>query len=313
MIERPHKTILVRLAKTYDSYIGADMDKDAATRVHRLSRKQLTQGIQPTQIPTFATFFADLQNALDVYNHNPNRGLPKVRDLDTGLMRHQSPMDSWKSAQADGWEPLKADADVVASLVRPQVVRTTNRAEVRIFGGIYFLRELEEFHGEEVRVAYDFRDASRVWVHTLDGDLIGEALLGGNASQAMPQSLLDKAGEKREKNQLARIVKKAKTLTGQDVELRVVPKAAKPADLTLEQLEEARTYAALAMEKQDAQFQVPGDAMARYRLWEKLDGRQAAGGELTDDEARWHANYPKHQDFKSIQRMYEFADEQARA
>ncbi|WP_347505837.1 DNA-binding protein [Pseudomonas anguilliseptica] len=313
VIERPHKTILVRLAKTYDSYIGADMDKDAATRVHRLSRKQLTQGIQPTQIPTFATFFADLQNALDVYNHNPNRGLPKVRDLDTGLMRHQSPMDSWKSAQADGWEPLKADADVVASLVRPQVVRTTNRAEVRIFGGIYFLRELEEFHGEEVRVAYDFRDASRVWVHTLDGDLIGEALLGGNASQAMPQSLLDKAGEKREKNQLARIVKKAKTLTGQDVELRVVPKAAKPADLTLEQLEEARTYAALAMEKQDAQFQVPGDAMARYRLWEKLDGRQAAGGELTDDEARWHANYPKHQDFKSIQRMYEFADEQARA
>ena len=53
--------------------------------------------------------------------------------------------------------------------------------------------------------------------------------------------------------------------------------------------------------------------MARYRLWEKLDGRQAAGSELTDDEARWHANYPKHQDFKSIQRMYEFADEQARA
>lgn len=313
VIERPHKTTLVRLAKTYDSYIGADMDKDAATRVHRLSRKQLTQGIQPTQIPTFETFFADLQNALDVYNHKPHRGLPKVRDLDTGLMRHQSPMDSWKSAQADGWEPLKADADVVASLVRPQVVRTTNRAEVRIFGGIYFLQELEEYHGQEVRVAYDFRDATRVWVHTLDGDLIGEAIHGGNASQAMPQSLIDKGTVKREKGQLNKLVKKAKTLTGHDVELRVVPKATQPADLTVEQLEAGRTYAVLAMTEQEEVFEIPGDDMARYRYWQDLDRRQATGGELTEAEARWHTDYPRRQGFKSIQSVFDFADEQARA
>lgn len=37
VIERPHKTILVRLAKTFDSYIGADMDKEAATKTHKLS------------------------------------------------------------------------------------------------------------------------------------------------------------------------------------------------------------------------------------------------------------------------------------
>ena len=64
IIERPHKSILVRLSKTYDSYIGADMDKEAATRVHRLSRQQLSMGLQPKQIPTFDTFFADLQTAL---------------------------------------------------------------------------------------------------------------------------------------------------------------------------------------------------------------------------------------------------------
>ena len=38
--------------------------KEAATRVHRLSRQQLSMGLQPKQIPTFDTFFADLQNAL---------------------------------------------------------------------------------------------------------------------------------------------------------------------------------------------------------------------------------------------------------
>ncbi|TBV12783.1 DNA-binding protein [Stutzerimonas kirkiae] len=313
IIERPHKTILVRLSKSYDSYIGADMDKDAATRVHRLSRQQLAQGLQPKQIPTFETFFADLQGALDTYNHQPHRGLPKIRDIETAKLRHQSPMESWKSAQADGWEPLKAEAHVVEALVRPQVVRTTNRAEVRIFGGIYFLQELEVYHGQEVRVAYDFRDASRVWVHTLDGELIGEAVLGGNASPAMPQSLLDKATEKREKGQLSRLVKKAKTLTGQDMELRVVPSAAQTADLSEQQLEAAQEYAALSMER-PAEFEVPDNAMDRYDRWQELDTRLQAGQVLSADEARWHTTYPNHTDFKSIQRMFDsYAAEQARA
>lgn len=314
VIERPHKTILVRLSKTYDSYIGKDMDKEAATRVHRLSRQQLSMGLQPKQIPTFDTFFADLQNALDAYNHRPHRALPKIRDIETGKLRNQSPMESWKSALADGWEPLKAEAHVVEALVRPQVVRTTNRAEVRIFGGIYFLQALEGYHGQEVRVAYDFRDASRVWVHTLDGELIGEAVLGGNASPAMPQSLMDKATEKREKGQLARLVKKAKTVTGQDVELHVVPKAAPSAELTEQQLEDAREYAALTLERQAPTFTVPDNDMTRYDLWQELEARRQRGEALSEAEANWHAIYPNNPGFKAIQRMYDhFAAAEATA
>lgn len=314
VIERPHKTILVRLSKTYDSYIGKDMDKEAATRVHRLSRQQLSMGLQPKQIPTFEAFFADLQDALDAYNHRPHRALPKIRDIETGKLRHQSPMESWKSALADGWEPLKAEAHVVEALVRPQVVRTTNRAEVRIFGGIYFLQALEGYHGQEVRVAYDFRDASRVWVHTLDGELIGEAVLGGNASPAMPQSLMDKATEKREKGQLARLVKKAKTVTGQDVELHVVPKAAPSAELTEQQLEDAREYAALTLERQAPTFTVPDNDMTRYDLWQELEARRQRGEVLSEAEANWHALYPNNPGFKAIQRMYDhFAAAEATA
>lgn len=314
IIERPHKTILVRLSKSYDSYIGKDMDKEAATRVHRLSRQQLSMGLQPKQIPTFETFFADLQNALDAYNHRPHRALPKIRDIETGKLRNQSPMESWKSALADGWEPLKAEAHVVEALVRPQVVRTTNRAEVRIFGGIYFLQALEGYHGQEVRVAYDFRDASRVWVHTLDGELIGEAVLGGNASPAMPQSLMDKATEKREKGQLARLVKKAKTVTGQDVELHVVPKAAQSAELTEQQLEAAREYAVLTLERQAPTFTVPDNDMTRYDLWQELEARRQRGEVLSEAEANWHAIYPNNPGFKAIQRMYDhFAAAEATA
>lgn len=311
IIERPHKTILVRLSKTYDSYIGADMDKDAATRVHRQSRQELTKGLQPRHIPTFDAFFADLQNALDAYNHRPHRGLPKIRDIETARIRHQSPMESWTSAQADGWEPLKAEASVVEALVRPQEVRTANRAEVRIFGGIYFLLALEAYHGEEVRVAYDFRDASRVWVHTLDGELIGEALLDGNASPAMPKTMLEKATEKRERGQLSRLVKKAKTITGQDVEMRVIAPQSSQYDLSPDQLAEAQRFAQLAASQASA-FELPTDPTARYRLWHQIDARINSGESLTAEETQWHARYPQHLDFKSIQQMFEFAD-QARA
>lgn len=315
VIERSHRTILVRLAKTYDSYIGADMDKEAATRVHRLSRKELDLGLKPKQVPEFAQFIADLGNALDEYNHRPHRGLPKIRDIATGSRRHLSPMESWKSAMAEGWEPMTAEADVVATIVRPQEVRTTQRAKVSLHGHTYFLQELEIFHGQEVRVGYDFRDASQVWVHTLDGELIGEARINGNAVDAKPKSLMEKSEARRQKGQFNKIAKKAKTLTGHDVELRVVPKEAQPADLTVEQLEAGRNYAALAMAEQADAFEIPGDAMARYRLWQDLASRQAAGEELNPDEAKWYGRYPSHPDFASIQRMYDqFAEaEQARA
>lgn len=315
VIERAHKTILVRLAKTYDSYLGADMDKEAGTKVHRMSRKQLALGIEPVQIPAFDVFFADLQDALDEYNRTPHGGLPKIRDLETGRRRHLSPMESWKSAIAEGWEPLQADADIVASLTRPQVVRTTNRGEVRHAGNLYFLADLVSLHSEEVRVAYDFRDASRVWVHTLEGELIGEALLDGNASPAMPQSMLDKAAEKRERGQLSRLVKKAKTLTGQDVELRVVSHGHAAAPVSVEQLDDARRYAAqLAAPEATSTFEVPGDSMARFRLWKRLDTRLAGGAELDAAEARWHADYRTTREHQQTQQMYDFAEAgQARA
>ena len=160
----------------------------------------------------------------------------------------------------------------------------------------------------------DFRDASRVWVHTLDGELIGEAVLGGNASPAMPQSLMDKATEKREKGQLARLVKKAKTVTGQDVELRVVPKGAQSAELTEQQLEDAREYAALTLERPAPTFTVPDNDMTRYDLWQELEARRQRGEVLSEAEANWHAIYPNNPGFKAIQRMYDhFAAAEATA
>lgn len=302
VIERAHQTILVKLAKEMPSFIGADMDKEAATKAHKLSRRDIKQGLKPAFIPTFQEFFERLNDALDVYNHRPHKGLPKVRDLDSGKLRHQSPMEAWKSAEAEGFEALTAPSDVVASLMRPQEVRKTNRGEVRINGGVYFMDALRDFHGEEIRVAWDYRDTGCVGIFTLEGEYLGDAQLDGNATPAMPASMIERAAEKREKGQLNRLVKKAKVVTGSDVEFRTITPAARQSDE--KQAAQGRAYAK-QLADQGTRFQIPHNKMERYRLWKKLDGQLQQGEEVPEAAREWHDSYQHHNDFRAIQRVME--------
>ncbi len=300
VIERPHKTILVRLAKTMDSYIGADMDKEASTKAHKLSRRDIKKGLKPALIPTFQEFFDSLNEALNVYNHRPHKGLSKVRDLESGRLRNQSPMEAWKSAEAEGFEALTAPSDVVTSLMRPQEVRKTNRGEVRINGGLYFLDALRDMHGEEIRVAWDYRDTGSVGVYTLEGEHLGDAILDGNATPAMPPTMIQRAAEKREKGQLNRLAQKAKTITGSDVEIRAITPAASYSDE--KQAAAGRAYAK-QLADQGTRFQIPQNKMERYRLWKKLDGQLQQGEEMPEAAREWHDRYQHHSDLKAIAKV----------
>lgn len=303
LIERAHQTIWVTAAKKLPSYIGADMDRHAGNAAFRISRKQLRESGSTRLIPTFAEFMAGIEHEIEAYNNRPHRGLGKIRDPQGGQRRHMSPMEAWSAALASGWEPLQAPSDVVHDLFRPQVIRKTARGEVAWAGERYFLDKLSELHGEEVRIAYDVRDASRVWVRTLDGELIGEALLDGNASDYAPPTMLEQGYARRARGQFSKAVAKLEGLSGQRVEL--VPAGSAPtAELSNEQLAEARQHAARLTTPQSA-FEVPGDAMARYRLWQQLDARVQAGEALSEEEALWHRRYPNHPDFTAIRRVFE--------
>lgn len=121
--ERGHQTIWVRAAKKLTSYIGADMDKHAGTKVHRVGRKQLRLTGRSQLIPEFGVFMAGMEQEVATYNSTPHRGLEKIRDHETGLMRHMSPDEAWQAAISEGWEPMHASSALVESLMRPQLVR----------------------------------------------------------------------------------------------------------------------------------------------------------------------------------------------
>ncbi|TLP70783.1 DDE-type integrase/transposase/recombinase [Pseudomonas nitroreducens] len=304
LVERAHQSIWVTAAKKLTSYIGADMDKHAGTAVHRISRKQLRESGSTRLIPTFAEFIAGVEYELEQYNNRPHRGLAKIRDPQSGKPRHMSPNEAWQAAIEDGWEPMMAPAELVQDLLRPQVVRPTRRGEVTWANQRYFLQDLVALHQEEVRVAYDVRDASRVWVRTLEGVLIGEALLDGNASDYMPKTMLEQAYERREQGQMKRSINKLETLTGRRVEL-IATTDAPSRELAPEQLADAR-QTALELIADEPAFVLPDDDMARYRLWNRLAARRDAGQALSAAEAAWLESYADNPNLESIRRTFEF-------
>lgn len=93
--------------------------------------------------------------------------------------------------------------------------------------------------------------------------------------------------------------------------MRVIAPQSSQYDLSPEQLAEAQRFAQLAA-PQASTFELPTDPTARYRLWNHIDARITSGESLSSEETQWHARYPQHPDFKSIQKMFAFAD-QARA
>jgi putative transposase len=297
--ERGHQTIWVRAAKKLTSYIGADMDKHAGTRVHRIGRKELRETGKSRVLPTFAEFMSGMEFEIAAYNSTPHRGLSKFRDPETGALRHMTPDEAWQHALTDGWEPIVAPSPLVDSLMRPQVIRKARRGEIAWAGNTYFAIDLTAFHDQEIRIAYDVRDASQVWAYTLDGELICAAQLDGNSSDYMPRTMLEMAREKRQQGQFKRAVDKVETLTGHRVEM-IAPSA----NLSVETLDAARDYAK-ALEQQRSTFEIPGDDVARYRLWIRLDQKKTMGEVLTPEEARWHERYPSHPDFTAMQEVFQ--------
>lgn len=202
--ERAHKSIWIKAAKKLDSYLGADMDRQAAQLNHKLSRQALKEDGK-THIIGWQEFIQFCEETAERYNSRPHTFLPKITD-EQGLRRHRSPNEHWATFERAGWQPDILDKDELAHIFRPRMKRTVDRCQIRLFTNIYFSHSLEEYHGDNVQVAFDIHDPQFVWIYELEsGRMICKAEWNANVRSYMPQSFVMQAREKRADARLKRL------------------------------------------------------------------------------------------------------------
>ena len=185
VIEAFHKK-LVKAAKKLPTYIGAPMDRQAMQLAHKVTRKAIKDASVKTPLMPFEAFVAYINQVCDDYNNRPHRALK-------GL----TPNECWGQKVGDGFNAVVVNENETAYLFRPQTTRTVRRCEVSLFGNTYYAKELEEHHGDRVKVAYDIHDGEKVWVYNHKDVLICTAGFEANASDYMPKSAIEHAKDKR--------------------------------------------------------------------------------------------------------------------
>ncbi len=203
MIERVQASIWVKAAKMLPTYMGKDMDAQAKQKVFKITRKDIKTIGKSKLLIEWSDFLKFCQQVVDDYNNRPHSSLPKVRAED-GKKRHQTPNEAWAQAVAEKWQPVEVEASEADDLFRPYKTCKITRGEVRLFGNVYFNKDLEDYNKDTARVGYDIHDASRVWVRDREGRLICIAEFEANAQRYFPESMRDQADRKRAQGRIKR-------------------------------------------------------------------------------------------------------------
>ncbi len=322
--ERGHQTILIKAAKQLATYIGKAMDGDTKQLVFKQTRAAIDTDL-PTPLIEWQDFIGLINQAIIDYNNRPHTGLPAYRDPATRRRIHYSPYQAWQI----GMQRMKAEmaqeywtqpANELPDLYHPAMERTVDRCWVRMGTmkngrpQMYYSSDLANWHGERVQVAYCPSDASKVWVRTLDDNmLITVAKLNGNSDDYFAQTKLEEKREVRAKGQLKRV-----ELKRQGIELeRTGPQAiviehspavqAKLAPVEPLRIEAAQTSPVIA-----PVFSLPPTQAGKYIYWCQIDARINAGEEVNEAEARFHAGFQKTAAWES-ERMYDPEYQQEKA
>lgn len=234
IIERFNGSVYTPLAKTFSSYIGKDMDRQAGQLAHKRSRKELKETGGTRVLPTWQEFMAAMGEAIEAYNNLQHSGLTiKGR---SGRKRKVSPNIAWADAVEEGFEALLVSQDESDDLFRPYARRRTNRAMVSWNTNSYFHLDLEPYDGTDILVGYDIHDASKVWCREIDksmgeeapGRLICVAEFEGNKTRYVPLSVEQAAIEKRAKGRLRRVYKKRDEIIAEASPHRFLTQSAQP-------------------------------------------------------------------------------------
>lgn len=299
-VERLQGSLWKDAARLLPTYSGRDMDNEARRRVVKLVEADIRRvGLSPI-LPSWTEFLAFAGEQVAAYNNRPHRSLGKIRDRETGKLRHMSPAEALDAARASGWEPMMLPPEVTEDLFRPQLLRKAIRGEVSLPWGRYFSKALEAFGGDMVRVAYDVHDGSRVWIRTVqDGRLICIAERDANVVPEMPASKIEHARKQRESRRLGLLQEKIALVRAEAGPQLLELSADQPFGFaaiheTL-QAEFARIHAepvdALPIIPTVEEMLIPRDAEDRFAFWHVVDEAIRTGTPVSERQRRWHLTY----------------------
>ncbi|WP_434777655.1 Mu transposase C-terminal domain-containing protein [Neisseria sp. Ec49-e6-T10] len=324
VIERLHQTVFVKAAKKLPTYMGKDMDQEAKQFVFKHTRKDI---VAPSNkkplLPTYEQFLKLCEEVVEEYNNRPHRSLPKIVD-NTGTRRHMTPSEMWALKVENGAEIITVTPDQSTYLFRPQIQRKVLRGEIRFINRRYFNKDLEEFHGEIVNVAFDIHNGEQIWVYNDIGILICTAQADANAQNYMPESYVqskrDKRAQGRERrleNKLAEVRAEHKgqpliehqaslSMAGMNIDMAQVQQlgAAALERITVPTKTNQSNTISQPVIKQEPvinhEFVVPTDPMARYQQYLISVDRFNNGEDLSEFEKNWIKRYPDSNEFRAM-------------
>jgi putative transposase len=303
--ERGHQTILIKAAKQLCTYIGSQMDGAAARIVYKETRKAAKQGNSSPLLIEWDAFVAFINAAIKTYNNTPHRGLPALRDPISKKRINMTPNQAWETGLQRMQRELPQNewllpANELPDLYHPAVERTVIRGEIQ-FGTLtnglpkrYFSRDLENWNGHRVQVAYCPNDARKVWVRDLEHHrLLAVAELGGNSSEYFAESKREEARIKRGKGRLKRL-----ELQAEEARLEMHG----PAPIVIEhppEIQQARLQMIEKLEEEATNvveiWEAPIGDVEALRCWQALDARISSGETLPEYQARWHKSWQNSQ------------------
>jgi putative transposase len=303
-------------ARELPTYNGRDMDNEARRRVTKRVAADLRERGGSLLMMSWSDFLGWVQDKVDAYNNQPHRSLKKIRDPQTGTMRHMSPAEALAEFRANGWEPALLPASTIDDLARPYEIRTTVRGEVKLPWGRYFDQALVPFGGEKVRVGYEIKNGEYVWARTLEaGRLICKARRDANVIAEQPASKIEHALQRRAQSRVSLLDQhreEALAELGQSpIELQadrpMTPELAATMAVLEAQFEASLGYAATPAA---SQHDDESEDMKRFRRAIGIHRALNAGLTVPDADSGWFNGYRQSSEFRGMFALYEtYGDE----
>jgi putative transposase len=257
IIERLWQVTFIPLARSYPTCTWRGADENATTKMLKLLNRKDQGGVK---IPTFRQLLDDVQRVVDEYNlHHEHRELGG-----------RTPEDEYQ-ARIDKDSIVFGPSDLeIESLWMPEVVRTPTRGLVSLFGNEYCKRDLVNQlpEGAKVRVRYDLHNADKVWLLTMEGVYLGEAIWNAHREAAFPVPRMDGLRQERAAGKVKRgekIIAEAQAELGDVIDMtpaQPLP-APKPDFMPLPPIEVEPEVAAPTMSHQELvrlMYGTPSDA-----------------------------------------------------